>query len=60
MIDYTSSLKRMLGQILFKTSPSQHVGGSIPVFQDKLVLGGKEAGQTGFLVVGTGPLLLMS
>ena len=50
----------MLEQILFKMAPSQHVGGSIPVFQDELVSGGKEAGQTGFARTETGSLLLMS
>ena len=56
----------MLGQILFKMAPSQHVDGSIPVFQGKLVLVGKEAGQTGFSGQtslgrsGNGSLLLMS
>ena len=50
----------MLGQISFKMAPSQHVGGSIPVFKNELVLGGKEAGQTGFGRTETGSLLLMS
>ena len=50
----------MLGQISFKMAPSQHLGGSIPVFKNELVLGGKEAGQTGFGRTETGSLLLMS
>ena len=50
----------MLEQILFKMAPSEHVGGSIPVFQDELVSGGKEAGQTDFARTETGSFLLMS
>ena len=50
----------MLEQILFKMAPSQHVGGSIPVSQDELVSGGKEAGQTGLGRTETGSFLLMS
>ena len=34
----------MLGQISFKMAPSQHVGGSIPVFKNELVLGGQKLG----------------
>ena len=50
----------MLGQISFKMAPSQHVGGSIPVFKNELVLEGKEARQTSFGRTETGSLLSMS
>ena len=41
---YGSSLGQITKRDLFKMAPSQHVGGSIPVFQDKPVLGGQELG----------------